>query len=77
MNRETNGFSLNAAVQRAARDLPAGFQIHVHLEKGAGWVTLDYPGTPFVYSPDGGGMTLSEQIDDCILKAETTHRVNR
>lgn len=68
----TDDSSLNRSVQLAARDLPDGFQIHIHVERGAGWVSLDFPGAPFDYSPDGGGMTLSEQILDCIEKAKTT-----
>lgn len=64
--------SLNEAVQLAARDLPDGFQIHVHVEKCAGWVSLDYPGTLFFYSPDGASGSLSEQIIECVEKAKAT-----
>lgn len=56
-------------VRAAAKNLPEGFQVHVHIEKGAGWVTLDNTSTSFEYSPDGAGMTLSEQIAECIEKA--------
>lgn len=70
--------SLNEAVQAAARDLPRGFRINVHVEKGAGWVTLDYPGTLFFYSPDGGDDgTLSEQIAEAVEKAKSTKVVLR
>lgn len=69
--------TLNAAVQKAARDLPDGFQIHVDVEKGAGWVSLDYPGVAFEYSPNGVGMTLSEQIVECVEKAKATPVIER
>jgi hypothetical protein len=69
--------SLNGSVQLAARELPDGFQIHVHVERGAGWVSLDYPGAPFDYRPDGAGMSLSEQILECLEKAKATPVVRR
>jgi hypothetical protein len=69
--------SLNGAVQLAAASLPAGFQIHVHVERGAGWVSLDYPGVAFEYSPDGADKTLSEQILECVEKAKATPVVKR
>jgi hypothetical protein len=69
--------ALYRAVQTAARDLPEGFLLRLCVEKGAGWVALEYPGAPFHYSPDGGGMTLSEQILDAVEKAKTTPVVNR
>jgi hypothetical protein len=69
--------ALYNAVQVAARDLPDGFQIHISVERGAGWVALEYPGVPFDYKPDSAGMTLSEQILDCVAKAKATPVLER
>jgi hypothetical protein len=70
---EASVFSLTHAIRFAAYELPGGFNIHLRIEKGAGYVSLDYPGAPFSYEPkDASAMTLSEQILDCIEKAKTT-----
>jgi hypothetical protein len=67
--------ALYRAVQLAARDLPDGFQIHVSVERGSGWVSLEYPGVPFEYRPDGGG--CRSKILDCVAKAKATPVVDR
>jgi hypothetical protein len=72
-DQEASVFSLTHAIRFAAYELPDGFEIRLRIEKGAGWVSLDYPGAPFAYEPkDASAMTLSEQILDCIEKAKTT-----
>ena len=38
MNTEEE--ALGSAIQAAARDLPEGWQIHVTVERGAGWARL-------------------------------------
>jgi hypothetical protein len=63
---------LESAVMHAVRELPDGFRIMLHTERGAGWATLSYPGTPFEYQPGDFGMTLSMQILDCVEKAKYT-----
>ncbi len=61
--------SLNAAVQAAARDLPDDYVISICVERGSAWVEV-CGGERFEYLPDGAGMTLSEQISECIAKAK-------
>ena len=65
-------YPLRAAIEIAARDLPEGFQITLHIEKGSGWVSLEYPGAPFAFSPDGADKSLSDQILECVEKAKQT-----
>jgi hypothetical protein len=68
-----SGNAGEAAMQRAAAELPDGFGVHVCLEKGAGWVEL--------YGPDGERMEYEENTDgeitprihaavDLIIKAD-------
>lgn len=61
--------SLNVAVQAAARDLPDDYVISICVEHGSAWVEV-CGGERFEYLPDGAGMTLSEQISECIAKAK-------
>jgi hypothetical protein len=60
--------ALAAAVQHAARALPENFLLAINVERGAGWaevIALD-----FHFSPDGAGMTLSEQVLACVEAAK-------
>jgi hypothetical protein len=72
-NEPAFGASLLTAIRLAGGELPDGFNVHIRIERGAFWVSLDYPGAPFAYEPkDASAMTMSEQILDCIEKAKTT-----
>lgn len=62
----TDDSSLNRAVQTAARDLPIGFLITVNVEKDSGWVEVDDDLSDFHHAADGLGITLSEQIAECV-----------
>lgn len=53
---------LGAALQEAARDLPAGWQIHVTIEHGAGWARLYDPDGIRVDDFDDGDLDLHESI---------------
>lgn len=65
----TDQSSLNRAVQTAARDLPIGFLITVYVERHAGWVEVDDDLSNFHYAPSDAGVSLSEQITDCVDQA--------
>jgi hypothetical protein len=58
--------SLSAAVQAAARDLPEGWELQINVEKGAGWVTAGKQNAEQYIDFERGGMTLSEQIAECV-----------
>lgn len=66
-NAMTSTEALTEAVQQAARSLPADYEIQIVIERGHWFVQLIEPlGT--TYSPDnrGAGMTLTEQVQDCV-----------
>jgi hypothetical protein len=58
----TSNDALGLVINKAARDLPDGWQIHITIERGAGWAEL--------YNPEGirvddfadGGLDLHESI---------------
>jgi hypothetical protein len=54
--------ALGAAIQRAARDLPDGWQVHVCVERGAGW--------PILYNPEGDVIECDDIDADDRLTAE-------
>lgn len=60
--------TLTEAIQRAAKELPDGYIISVNVERGSGWVTLDPPNGESI-TPDGGGMTLTEEVLACLERA--------
>ena len=63
--------SLSAAIERAARDLPEGWEIRVCVEQGAGWVTLINPERDEVdyYESDIG---LADNVFDALTHALAT-----
>lgn len=62
--------TLTDAVQLAAWDLPDGFEITLTFEFGSGSVELNDTMSDFSYAPDASGMTLSEQVLNCLAKAK-------
>lgn len=60
--------SLGEAVERVAEYLPDGWQINIVLEKGSAWVKLIDPNYTEI-DIDGADMTLSEQVNDALCKA--------
>ncbi len=61
---------LALAVQAAARDLPEGWEIQINVEKGAGWVTGGKTNGESYMDFERGGMTLSEQVAECVKIAK-------
>ena len=56
-------------IQRAARDLPEPYELHIHVEKGSGWVVLTTPeGAALDYEDDGDGFSYSitKAIDEAM-----------
>lgn len=65
---------LDQAIQAAARDLPDGMEITITVERGSGWATVEDDLSDFCYAPDSSGMTLTEQVNDCLAKAKEAKR---
>lgn len=59
---------LGAAIERAARDLPDGWEVHVCVERGAGWAIL--------YNPNGDVVELEDQDSDNRLVAEVNAAID-
>ena len=64
LEKQQRWMALGEAVERSARDLPEGFELHVELERGAGIAAL--------YDPEGArqdefnGDTLADHINNAI-----------
>jgi hypothetical protein len=59
---------LGEAVERAARDLPSGYEVDLSVEQGAGWVVLRDPRGKLT-AIDGADRTLTEQVHAAIDSA--------
>jgi hypothetical protein len=68
--------ALNAAINRAARDLPEGLVVAVHAERGSGWVTLESTAGERFPTPadhyDSLAAELNAAIDAAIQAQERT-----
>lgn len=60
---------IGKAVERACKDLPEGFDLHIELENGAGTVKLYLPDSDS-YMDDFDGDTFADKINAAIDFAE-------
>ena len=64
----TIGSTVDAAMQRAARDLPDDYVITVYVEKGAAWVECLHRGEN-VELESSTDLSLTEEIDHAVAAA--------
>jgi hypothetical protein len=61
-----NDAATGAAIQRAAGELPEGWDLHIEIEAGAGIVRLYPPDSDACLDDFGGGDTFAEEINAAI-----------
>lgn len=65
--------AIGAAVQRAAGELPEGYDLHIEIERDAGCVRLYLPDSDASLADFGGGDTFADEINsavDCVTRQE-------
>lgn len=70
---ERECLSIGKEIQRAAVELPDGYEISIRVERGYGGVELvdpDYKTTSFDDTVDGISHCIRQAIDDAISKAK-------
>jgi len=72
---ESKNVALGAALDDAARDLPDGWQIHITIERGAGWAELHNPEGVRADDFDSTDLDLHESIRRGIRLAQKAEHV--
>lgn len=57
--------AIGQSLERAAKDLPHGYDLSVCIERGAGWATVSCPNLHNIAPTFDGDCTLAEQVDGC------------
>ena len=66
--------SLDDAIQMAAKDLPTGWDIELHIQRGAGWIVLNNPEGEAVEVPYDD-LTIATQIEIAVHFANGRRKI--
>ena len=65
---------MNKAIQKICGEINDDFIVHLHMENGAAWVTLEDVVMETEIQIDGGGLTLEQQLNEAL---ETANKIKR
>jgi hypothetical protein len=66
LTEQADNAAAGAAIQRAAKELPDGFDLHIEIERNAGLVRVFVPNHDADFSDFGGGDTFATEINEAI-----------
>ena len=56
-------------INKICKQIPPGYEIKLHMENGAAWVTLVNANDDDITLPDSADMTIIEQLNDALCVA--------
>lgn len=65
---------MNEIIQKICGDINDDFIVHLHMENGAAWVTLEDVVMEIETHIDGGDLTLEQQLNEALDTANKSKR---